>query len=589
MSGLLDAEANALQVWIREEISDAERMARDPRVREAVGQLVRTAESGASRDEICAGNARAKVEEALGPLLRDVGDATFNITDRSGRLLATRYPDHCGLSVTKDRFLPLLEPVFAGASRFVRPVRDTERVAGSPGTRTGAPLAWVATPLRDGEGRVIGALGIAEPADAVFASILQATRPGGTGDAFAFDAKGAILTPERFGERAPVAAQLDLAAGRGAMLEPYPNLRGVPVIGAWRWLEDYGLGVAIEVEESHAYAPLRYLRLAFGAVFSALVIAVAAALAVALSVIRLRRQMGEARRLGPYLLEERIGEGGMADIYRARHNLLKRPCAVKLLKPSRATDEMIARFEREVQLASQLAHPNTVEVFDYGHASGTFYYAMEFLDGINTGELIARQGALPVARALHLLRQVCAGLAEAHARGMVHRDIKPENIMVCRYGGEYDFAKILDFGLVKSIAEPHSRDLTRTLRILGTPLYMAPERLRNPADVDARADIYAVGAVGFFLLSGKRMFEAPDDLALTSKVLNEEPPRVSTVAAQPIPLELDLLVQACVEKKREDRPQRITDLLEALDELVQAHPWTQEDARRCWERPVSAA
>jgi serine/threonine-protein kinase len=134
------------------------------------------------------------------------------------------------------------------------------------------------------------------------------------------------------------------------------------------------------------------------------------------------------------VLEEQIGEGGMANIYRARHNWLKRPCALKLLKPARATDEMIARFEREVQLASQLSHPNTVEIFDYGHASGLFYYAMEFLDGINAGELVARQGALPVPRALHLLRQVCAGLAEAHARGIVHRDIKPENIMVCRYG-----------------------------------------------------------------------------------------------------------------------------------------------------------
>ena len=583
MRSLLDAEANALGVWIREEISDAERIARDQRVRDAVGELVRTAAAGASRDEICAGPARAKVEEVLRPLLRDVGDATFNIADRSGRLLATRFPDHCGLTVTKDRFLPLLEPVFGGASQFVRPVRDAERVAGSPGTRTGAPLAWVATPLRDGDGRVIGALGIAQPADAVFASILQATRPGETGAAFAFDAKGAILTPERFGERAPIASFVDLKAGRGEALEPYANPRGVPVIGAWRWLEDYGLGVAIEIEKDEAYAPLAYLRLAFGAVFGALILAVVAALGAAYSVIRLRLQMGEARRVGPYLLAERIGEGGMADIYRARHNLLKRPCAVKLLKPARATDEMIARFEREVQLASRLEHPNTVEIFDYGHASGTFYYAMEFLDGINSGELVARQGALPVPRALHLLHQLCSGLAEAHARGMVHRDIKPENIMVCRYGGEYDFVKILDFGLAKSVAEPHSRDLTRALRILGTPLYMAPERLRNPADVDARADIYAVGAVGFFLLSGRRLFDAVDDLALTSKVLNEEPPRVSTVAAQPIPTELDLLVQACVEKKREDRPQRATDLVEALGELLHAHPWTQEDARRCWE------
>jgi len=156
--------------------------------------------------------------------------------------------------------------------------------------------------------------------------------------------------------------------------------------------------------------------------------------------------------------------------------------------------------------------------------------------------------------------------------------------MVCRRGGEYDFAKILDFGLVKSVSEPHSRDLTRTLRILGTPLYMAPERLRNPADVDARADIYAVGAVAFFLLVGKRMFEASDDLALTSKVLNEEPPLVSAAAAQPIPRELDLLVQSCLEKKREDRPQRVTDLAEALDAMCQEHRWTQGEARQWWER-----
>ncbi|TAK40789.1 MAG: serine/threonine protein kinase [Betaproteobacteria bacterium] len=194
----------------------------------------------------------------------------------------------------------------------------------------------------------------------------------------------------------------------------------------------------------------------------------------------------------------------------------------------------------------------------------------------------AAGGAVPVPRALHILRQLCAGLAEAHARGLVHRDVKPENIMICRRGGEYDVVKILDFGLVKSIAEPHSRDITRSLRILGTPLYMAPERLRNPADVDARADIYAVGAVAFLLLTGRRMFDAPDDLALTTKVLNDEPPRVAAAAAQPVPLELDLLVQSCLEKKREDRPQRVTDLVEAFEALTQEHRWTQREAEICW-------
>jgi eukaryotic-like serine/threonine-protein kinase len=169
---------------------------------------------------------------------------------------------------------------------------------------------------------------------------------------------------------------------------------------------------------------------------------------------------------------------------------------------------------------------------------------------------------------LRILRQLCAGLAAAHAAGLVHRDVKPENIMICRRGEDADVVKILDFGMVKKVDTQHSRNLTRGLRILGTPLYMAPERLRDPADADARADLYAVGAVAFFMLSGKKMFESADDLALSSRILNEEPPRVSQVAAQPIPVELDLLVQACLEKRREDRPQRAADLLEAIDALA---------------------
>ena len=301
--------------------------------------------------------------------------------------------------------------------------------------------------------------------------------------------------------------------------------------------------------------------------------------------LQLWNELGGGRRLGAYVLGRRIGEGGMADVYLARHDLLKRPAAVKLLKRSRATDEMIARFEREVQLASGLAHPNTVEIFDYGRTSdGQFYYAMEYLDGITAANLVARDGHVPVARAVHLLRQVCAGLAEAHAKGLVHRDVKPENLMVCRRGGEYDVVKILDFGLVKNVAAPYSRDLTRSLRILGTPLYMAPERLRNPADADARADIYAVGAVAYFLLTGKKLFAAPDDLALTTRILNEEPPRVASVAPQAIPAELDILVAACLEKKREDRPQRVADLVQAFEALSSELRWTQREAQEWWEK-----
>ncbi|HYN11979.1 MAG TPA: serine/threonine protein kinase, partial [Burkholderiales bacterium] len=569
MKSLLDSQANALRVWIAEETADADRIAREPRVRDAVAKL--------SRSPQCSGPARAQLEEVLRPLLRDVGDATFNLTDRRGRLIATRFPDYCGRSLTRD-FFAQLAPVFEGTPRFVRPYGDRERVADAPQVRRGPPFAWVVAPVRDAAGEVIAALGVAEPVDAVFASIVQAARPGETGEAFAFDQRGAILTAERFGELSPLHGK-----GDGVVLEPYMNHRGAKVIGAARWLPEYGMGVAIEMEATEAYAPLRYLNIAFGVVFGALVIAVFAALVSAASVIRLRRQVGETRRLGAYVLQRRIGEGGMANVYLARHALLKRPTAVKLLKPARATDEMIARFEREVQLASSLSHPNTVEIFDFGRTrDGLFYYAMEYLDGLTVSEVIARSGALPVSRTVHLLRQACAALAEAHGKGLVHRDVKPENVMVCRYGGAYDFVKILDFGLVKSVGAKHSRDLTRNLRILGTPLYMAPERLRNPADVDARADIYAVGALAYLMLTGRNMLEAADDLEMTSRILNEEPARVSAVAPQAVPLELDLVVTACVEKRREDRPQRIADLVEAFEALGADFPWTQREAQAWW-------
>jgi serine/threonine-protein kinase len=574
MQSLLDAQVNALRVWVREEIGDAERLARDPRVRDSIAGLATiAARKGTTRAELCAGPARAQVEEVLRPLLRDVGDSTFNVTSPTGTLLATRYPEYCGLQVTATKFLPLLAPVFRGESRFIRPFRDADRVESPPRLREGEAFGWIATPVRDPGERVIAALGIAEPVNGVLSAILAAARPGETGDVFAIDERGALLTPSRFeANRQFSLPGMQPEAREGIALEPYLNGRGAEVVGAWRWLDDLGLGVAIEIEANEAYAPLRFLRTAFGAVLGALAIAVAAALYSALSMLRLRGELGGQRKLGAYRLGRMIGEGGLANVYLARHDLLKRPCAVKLLKPARASDEMIARFEREVQLASQLSHPNVVEIYDYGRSTdGLFYYAMEYLDGINLGELVAREGAIAVPRAIRILQQVCAGLGAAHAAGLVHRDIKPENVMISRRGEEPETVKILDFGMVKKVDTEHSRDLTRGLRIFGTPLYMAPERLRNPSDVDARTDIYALGAVAFFMLSGKKVFDAGDDLELTSRILNEVPPRVSQAASQPIPIELDLLVQACLEKRREDRPQRIGDLIEALGALAAEH------------------
>jgi len=627
MHGLLDAQVNSLRAWIGEELADAERIARDPAVRAAVLSLVeRAGQSGGDHAATCASPERARVNEILRPLLDDEGSAGHNVIDPDGRLLSTRYPDYCGLGVHPQRFKPLVDPVFLGKSRFVRPVRDTDRVERPPSVRPGGPLAWMETPVRDASGRVRAVLGIAVPAEAGFSAILAAARPGRSGEVYAFDGEGFMLSESRYladlqrmqlvpadggallkaQVREPAAAAgaresdaerpltrlaqaalearwaKDPAAQRGEVLEPYRSYRGTPVVGVWRWLPEFEVAVAFEIEADEAYAPLGFLKVAYAAVLTALVAAVIAVLGIGLLAAEFRRRFGGANKAGAYVIEREIGAGGMANVYLARHALLKRPTAVKILKRVRASDEMIARFEREVQLASRLTHPNTVEIFDYGRTrEGQLYYAMEYLDGVTLAQLVDKDGPIAVARAIHLLRQVCAGLVEAHARGLVHRDIKPENVMACRRGIEFDVVKILDFGLVKNMANPHTRDLTRGLRILGTPLYMSPERIRSPSDVDERADIYSVGVVAFYLLTGTKLFRSENDLELAQRILNDVPPHPSTLVAG-IPEELDRLVMACLAKRREDRPQSAAAMVDALESLALVHRWTRAQAALAW-------
>src|SRR5690606_32548061 len=203
-----------------------------------------------------------------------------------------------------------------------------------------------------------------------------------------------------------------------------------------------------------------------------------------------------------YLLKRRLGEGGMGEVYKAEHRLLKRPCVVKLIRAERAGDpRALARFDREVQATAQLKHPNTVEVFDYGRTEdGVFYYVMEYLEGLSLEEIVHRYGPLPPARVVRILRQVCGALREAHGLGLVHRDIKPSNILLCRYGGLDDMAKLLDFGLVQTASDPADNRLTQAGGFVGTPDFMSPEQASGAAP-DARSDIYSLGATAFYLLS----------------------------------------------------------------------------------------
>ena len=304
----------------------------------------------------------------------------------------------------------------------------------------------------------------------------------------------------------------------------------------------------------------------------------------------LRRRIREATRLGQYTLNEKIGEGGMGAVYRATHAMLRRPAAIKLLHPERAGEREIARFEREVQLTSQLRHPNTISIFDYGRtADGTFYYVMELLDGFDLDVLVQAEGALPAWRVLHVLSQVSGALVEAHGLGLIHRDIKPANVILTRRSDEPDVVKVVDFGLVKALSSTADEPMaTQANTITGTPLYLAPEAIKDPQSVDARADLYALGAVGYFLLTGQHVFEAKTVLEVCSKHLLEVPVAPSLRTTQLIPHELERLVMACLAKAPENRPDSAATFKQAVDACAAQTPHDRVAAGLWWQNRAPA-
>ncbi len=281
----------------------------------------------------------------------------------------------------------------------------------------------------------------------------------------------------------------------------------------------------------------------------------------------LRRQASEARKLGQYVLKEKLGAGGMGEVYRAEHVLLRRPCALKLIRPERAGDPMnLRRFEREVHVTATLTHPNTVQIFDYGHtADGTFYYVMEYLPGKNLEELVKDGGPLPPERVVHLLRQVCGALREAHAAGLIHRDIKPSNIIVCERGGVGDVAKLLDFGIVDAPDAGHGGELTAQGQLLGTPLYMSAEQAAGVGELDARSDLYSLGATAYFLLTGKQPFDrATNNLIIAAHL--RDPVTPPHLVRTEVPPDLSTLIMRCLEKDPAQRFQDTISLEKALAE-----------------------
>jgi serine/threonine-protein kinase len=307
------------------------------------------------------------------------------------------------------------------------------------------------------------------------------------------------------------------------------------------------------------------------------------------------RQRAAAERVGSYELLERLGQGGMGEVWRAKHAFLARDAAVKLILPEQlqgrmeAREEVVTRFTHEAQVTAGLRSPHTVELFDFGVAAdGRLFYAMELLDGLNAEHFVYRFGAVEPRRVVHWLTQVCHSLGEAHARGVVHRDLKPANLFLCRFGRDADFVKVLDFGLARPVSETPEQRLTSPGVRLGSPGWMAPEQVFG-LPTDARTDVYAIGCIAWWLLAGRKPFEADSAGELMRLHASVPPPRLAEHSTQPVPSRLAALVGSCLAKDPGERPADGDCLLAALDESLDGERWTASDAQAWWREHLPGA
>ena len=621
---ILNADVTALDVWLEHEKRSAEVAASQPLVREQTLRLVElAADEGVTPEELLSSRAQAELRDYLQLLLGANQHPGFAVIDRSGLILAARNDSMVGrfLPEEADELASLLETGVAGVSL---PFTIDAALPDREGTyRSGQPIMFAAAPVRDEAGEVIAGFGFRIDPEDHFTRILRTARYGESGETYAFDANGLLISESRFDDELRalglIAAdpasrsilnieirdpgdyilrstiprdqqpltRMATAATQGQAgvdVEGYRDYRGVPVVGAWTWLPDYGFGVTTEVDSSEAYASLAALNRAFLVLIGVLAISALGIVASYLIINNFRRTAVSAQKLGQYTLEKKIGEGGMGAVYRARHAMLRRPTAVKLLPPQASSEEAVTRFEREVQLTSGLTHPNTIEIYDYGRTpDGIFYYAMEYLPGYSLNQLVDLYGPVSEGRVVHILSQACASLAEAHSAGIIHRDVKPSNLMICERGGDFDVVKVLDFGLVKEVDQADDLSVTAVGSITGTPLYVSPEGIKSPDQADGRSDLYCLGAVGYYLLTGDHVFRGESPLEVFSHHLTTAPEPPSSRIDRQISKDLEELILTCLEKDREQRPLDARAMRETLAACADAGTWSEEDARRWWD------
>lgn len=631
MQSLLDEQAAAVRIWLDAEKRVVESWSCAPQVTTHINQLNGLAENPNSLNRrLRESEATKALASAMTALTEDIGGYEYAVWNREGTLIADSnilHSDMLGHGATESG-AALLSRVFRGETVLWLSNASGSMTADPRETRrTTGPGIAVITPVRGSDQRPVAALLItSDELQRRLEKLLQQARCNDTGQCYAFDANGILLTEVRDSAWLAAARRLDTAndfssarilrAGDpggnllsgyspardrrtwplirsvssavagidGADFDGYPDYRGVTVVGVWTWIPEYRIGIAMELDKARAFSPLSPLNRAFVVILFTLVMFAVGCTVVVIALLRSRRRSALGR-IGAYTLNHLLGEGGFAHVYHASHALLKRPTAVKILKRNQMNEKNLVRFEREVQLASSLTHPNTIGIYDYGLAAdGRFYYAMEYVPGLSLEELVHADGPQPPERIAWILIQVCRSLREAHTRGLIHRDIKPQNVMLCNRGGEDDTVKVLDFGLARNVDASGGSRITETQLLIGTPHYIAPERILDPACMDPRSDIYSLGILGYYLLTGREPFDAADSIDALAQTIHGQAQRPSERSPGPIPDSLDRLICDCHSRAITDRPASIDAVLGRLEQIRFPKEWNKERAKLWWNQ-----
>ena len=629
---LLNVETAMLETWLRIQASNAETQANATQTRDMTLKLLTSIDpTNPMPTPLKSSSIHRELSKFLAPSMSAHDYHGYILADKSMKILSATSDQLIDQS-SPPEYEKFLTVALQGQTTVSTPFPSVVMTKDEFGQlRTGVPTMFVCAPVRDESFQVVAALGLRIRPEKEFTRILQLGQLGKSGETYAFDGNGLMISNSRFdsdlillgllpdndhaksilniqlrdpggnlmaGYRSKLrrsqmpltkVAERAIEGTSGVDVEGYADYRGVPVIGAWHWNEKYAMGVTTEIDYDEAYRPLSILQWTFWGLYALLGLCSLAIFIFSIIVARMQREAQKqaiaSQKLGQYRLEQKLGSGGMGVVYKGFHAVLRRPTAIKMLNVDKVNEGSIERFEREVQITCQLNNPNTVAIYDYGRTEeGVFYYAMEYLDGIDLQALVDKYGPQPESRVIHILQQVCGSLYEAHSLGLVHRDIKPANIMLNRRGGEPDVAKVLDFGLVKAVDEDKNNSMTAAGSLTGTPLYMSPESIQTPQGVDARSDLYAVGAVGYFLLTGKPVFDAQNIVELCQAHVSTTPIRPSERLGREISQELEAAILACLEKSRAKRPQTARDLALMLMKCPTASSWAIDEADAWWGR-----